>query len=71
MSFKKYNDKLIAMDLDGTLCYKESWNEKEVIYAEPIKDNIEINNNLYKSGAHIIIYTARPEIWRAETMYWL
>jgi len=71
MSFKKYNDKLIAMDLDGTLCFKESWSINEVINAKPISKHIEINNNLYKAGAHIIIYTARPEMWRAETVYWL
>ena len=48
-------NKLIAVDLDGTLCEGKFWEE------EPKPKNEVINrvNDLYKKGGHIIIYTAR------------
>ena len=62
---------LIAMDLDGTLCEGECWDDDKIMHALPIQKMIELNNKLYCSGHHIIIYTARPEKQRLATEYWL
>ena len=62
------NDKLIAVDLDWTICKGEFWWEWE---PEPLMDRIEYFNSLYKKGAHIIIYTARDPRWFAVTQNWL
>lgn len=67
---KNPNDKLIAVDLDGTLCSGEAWTCEQCLTVEP-KDTISIVNKMYTSGGHIIIYTARPEAFRNETEYWL
>jgi len=61
-------DKLIAVDLDGTLCHGEFWGDDE---PEPHKEMIDYFNSLYKKGAHIIIYTARQPKWFSLTMSWL
>lgn len=68
---EKYKDKLIAVDIDGTLCEGESWTEEECLSCVPRKEIIERNNEAYISGAHIIIYTARIEKFRTATEYWL
>ena len=65
------NDKLIAVDLDGTLCTGEAWTCEQCLQVEPKEDIISIVNKMYTSGGHIIIYTARPETFRHETEYWL
>lgn len=64
-----YDNMLIAVDLDGTLCEGEFWGEGE----EPIPklDNIAIVEELYKLKHHIIIYTARHHSLRAKTEDWL
>lgn len=66
-----YKDKLVCMDLDGTLCEGECWTEDECLKAKPKEESIKKNNKIYVNGAHIIIYTARPEWFRNETEYWL
>ena len=67
---KKPNDQLIAVDLDGVLCKGELWGNKE---NEPIPQTkiIDFFNNLYRKGAHIIIYTARDPKLYALTQTWL
>lgn len=65
---KSPNDKLIAVDLDGTLCHGEFWGEGE---PEPMRDRIDYINGLYKKGAHIIIYTAREPGHYTLTHAWL
>ena len=60
--------KLIAVDLDGTLCEGEFWGKGNSV---PIGDRIEFINSLYKKGAHIIIWTARMPEWFADTQLWL
>jgi len=62
------NDKLIAVDLDGTLCRGEFWGGSD---PEPIQDRIEFINDLYTRGAHIIIYTARQPKFFTDTYAWL
>jgi len=61
------NDKLIAFDLDDTLCKGRFW-EKD---PEPIQEMIDLVWKLYTSGAHIIIFTARPIRHTAITYAWL
>jgi len=68
---KEPKDKLIAVDLDGTLCTGESWTEEGCLFAEPIYERIAKVNKMYEKGGHILIYTARPEWFRCETEYWL
>ena len=65
---KNPRDKLIAVDLDGTLCEGEFWGDKE---PKPKKERIKYFNSLYRRGAHIIIYTARQPKWFSLTMAWL
>ena len=65
---KEPNDKLIACDLDGTLCVGEFWGEGE---PKPIRERIDWINELYKKGAHIIIYTARQPDMYSVTFAWL
>lgn len=64
-------NKLIAVDLDGTLTKKDCWTEDDCINAEPRLDIIEKIRKLYYDMNHIIIYTARPETHRNATEYWL
>ena len=57
------NNKIIAFDLDDTLCTRP--NDKEILgiekyhYCEPIKEMIDLSNSLYDKGHIIYIYTAR------------
>jgi len=66
-----YKDKLVCIDLDGTLCVGDCWTEESCLTAKPIQKAIDKNNEMYVGGAHILIYTARPEWFRNETEYWL
>jgi len=62
--------KLIAVDLDGTLCEGEWWgrmDQKPI----PIQKMIDYVNDLYMKGGHIIIYTARSSALCRDTMAWL
>ena len=60
-------NKLIAVDLDGTLCNGKFWVEEP----KPIKERIDFVNELYKRGAHIIIWTARFPKDYEKTIEWL
>lgn len=64
-------EKLIAVDLDGTLTTSNAWTEEECLTAEPRYDIIGKIRKLYYQRNHIIIYTARPEYFRNETEFWL
>lgn len=65
---KNPNDKVIAVDLDGTLCHGEFWGDDE---PTPIKERIDFLWELYKKGGHIIIYTARAPRYFEATNAWL
>lgn len=65
---KNPNDKLIAVDLDWTLCEWEFWWEDE---CKPIIERIAYINNLYKKWWHIVIYTARSPEFFTITYAWL
>tara|TARA_R110000822_G_scaffold95140_2_gene217752 strand:+ start:5764 stop:6153 length:390 start_codon:yes stop_codon:yes gene_type:complete len=53
--------KIIAFDLDDTLCYRETKKIGIEKYYEckPIPEMIAVANSCYDDGASIIIYTAR------------
>ena len=55
-------NKLIAVDLDWTLCTGKFWEEE----CTPIPEMIEYVNSLYKKWAHIIIWTARMNEYTTE-----
>lgn len=65
---KNPTNKLIAVDLDGVLCKGEFWGEEE---PKPISEMIKLVENIYKKGAHIVIYTARHRSWYQQTEAWL
>jgi len=60
-------NKLIAVDLDWTLCTGKFWKEE----CKPIADRINYINSLYKKWAHIIIRTARMPEHYEVTRKWL
>jgi len=66
---KNPNDKLIAVDLDGTLSEGSCWNITDD--PEPIPKMIDFINSLYIKGAHIVIYTARQPNMYQMTLAWL
>lgn len=57
------NKKILAFDLDDTLCFrpkeKESLGIDKYHYCEPIQEMIDLSNSLYDKGHIIYIYTAR------------
>jgi len=66
---KNPNDKLICVDLDGTLSIGECWSKTDE--PKPIQEMIDFVNSLYNKGSHIIIYTARfPDMYQM-TLAWL
>ncbi|MEK6829240.1 MAG: hypothetical protein AABY15_03870 [Nanoarchaeota archaeon] len=60
-------DKLIAVDLDDTLCKGKFWE----VEPEPIQEMIDIIWDLYKRRAHIVIYTSRQGRYYLITHAWL
>lgn len=56
-------NKIIAFDLDGTLCERpdgiEHLGPKKYDFCSPKQDMIDVLNGLYDKGYTIIIYTAR------------
>lgn len=63
--------KLFAVDLDGTLTQEPCWTNEQCIRAKAREDVIWLINDLYRKGHIIIIWTARREVLRASTEYWL
>lgn len=62
------DDKLLAVDVDGTICEGEHWGGTD---PKPREDFIKRMWEWYKKGAHIIIYTARQPEHYKETHAWL
>lgn len=73
MKLKRFDGSVIAVDLDGTLCFGESFTEEDCLKAEPIWDMIiMVNDILYKEKeSFIIIHTSRRESLRNATEFWL
>jgi hydroxymethylpyrimidine pyrophosphatase-like HAD family hydrolase len=61
--------KTYVFDLDGTICEERATFEK--FLAAPIKEMIDLVNQLYSRGCRIIIYTARSWGEFAITEKWL
>lgn len=55
--------KIIAFDLDDTLCYRpadvEHLGVDKYYHCKPIKEMIDLCNEMYDKGNTIVIYTAR------------
>ena len=64
------NDKLIAIDMDGVICEGIWWGDDQPD-PDPNKVMIDFMWELYKKGAHIIIYTARQPRYYPRTHAWL
>ena len=62
------NDKLLAIDMDGTICKGEFWGDSDPLPKQEFIDKMWV---WYKAGAHIIIYTARQPIYYPDTHAWL
>jgi len=62
--------KIIAVDMDGTLCEGEAYTEKECLAAVPREDIIEKVNELAQKE-FIVILTARTDELLPATMQWL
>ena len=62
--------KVIAVDLDGTLCTGVAWDEKSCLKAKPIEENIKEVNRLHKTN-FIFIWTARRDNLIPATLEWL
>ena len=66
-SREELKGKLIAVDLDGTLCTGRWYVEEP----KPIQEMIDKVWDWYKKRAHIIIYTSRNPKYLPETQGWL
>lgn len=55
------NKKVIAFDLDDTICYRDTSDESinKYLQCKPVPEMVEIVNECYESGFEVIIYTAR------------
>lgn len=62
--------KVIGIDIDGVLTLDTAWNKEECLTRTPNMPVIELLDKLYYEHC-IILYTARGEIMRNETEYWL
>ena len=66
---KDVEDKLIAVDIDGTLCHHAKWYDG--VEPEPRQEIIDLVWKWYKARAHIIIYTSRQPKYYPLTLAWL
>ena len=62
-------DKLINVDLDGTLCTGDYWGGKNE--PKPNKEMIAKVQEWFDMGAHIIIWTGRQPRLYPDTLAWL
>ena len=65
--FDNPKGKLIDVDVDGTLCEWESRTADDMRNCKPIQTTIDLVNALYYSWAHIVISTAREQIFYTVT----
>tara|TARA_R110002012_G_C11411526_1_gene587107 strand:+ start:396 stop:716 length:321 start_codon:yes stop_codon:yes gene_type:complete len=47
------------VDIDGTICEKDDWNDDNYEKSTPMMDRIAIVNDLYEKGNTVIYWTAR------------
>lgn len=75
------NKVIVAVDLDGILCEEDNtfdFSHKSIqeraqwyINKKPLTDNITKVNKYHDDGCKIVIYTARDEVHREMTKWWL
>ena len=70
ISLDKLCLEIILVDMDGTLCKEVCWDNKQVLRATPIKENIAKSNRMYDHN-FIVIYTARRDYLIESTIDWL
>jgi hydroxymethylpyrimidine pyrophosphatase-like HAD family hydrolase len=56
------------VDIDGTLIVYRKFVDLEKSVLTPIQDMIDFINKSYNEGVHIVITTARPELFRNLTI---
>jgi hypothetical protein len=62
--------RIIAYDMDGTLCKEVCWTVKECLHATPNQKIID-HCNLHYENSITIIYTARQDCLLEATVRWL
>jgi uncharacterized HAD superfamily protein len=62
--------KVIAVDMDGTLCVGDAWTPEQALATEPRLDIIEKVNELAQSN-FVVIFTARRDHMLPATLEWL
>lgn len=67
---KNIQKKLIAVDVDGTLCVETCWTPEECIQATPVNHVVEKVRDLHLRNI-IIIWTARRDHLMDATKQWL
>lgn len=63
-------NKIIAMDMDGTLCKEVCWTPEEALRATPNKDVVRLCDELHRNN-FVVIYTARRDELIPATLEWL
>jgi len=67
---KSHFRKVIAVDLDGTLCKEICWTPKQCLDATPIQKTVKKVKELSKTN-FIFIFTARRDFLIPATLKWL
>jgi hypothetical protein len=62
--------RIIAYDMDGSMCLEVCWTKKECLNATPNQKLIDHCNGHYEN-AITVIYTARRDELIPETLQWL
>lgn len=64
------SERVVLVDLDGTLCEGNSWTREECLKAAPKEEMIKKVNEAYQKN-FIVIYTARRDENIPATLEWL
>ena len=62
--------RVIAVDIDGTLCEEVCWTEEQCASATPIHKAIDVVNGLFETD-FVVILTARKDHLISATLVWL
>lgn len=57
----------LFVDIDGTLVVYRKFSELATAVLTPIQDVIDLVNNYYDNGSHIVITSARPQEYESFT----
>ena len=67
---RDYRRKIVAVDIDKTLCKGGAWTHTEVLEAKPLQEAIDKINEIYETG-FVILYTGRRGGMASPTIDWL